>query len=60
MAAWPQWTMAALLAIGLIYSLYTDGQKQSVSGAFITLLVNGGQIAILYYGGFWVVWGFTP
>jgi len=60
MSNWPQWLYAVFLAISLVYHIYDDGKKQSVSGVIVSIIIFPGLAFVLYCGGFWAPWGFQP
>lgn len=61
MSTWPQWTMLALHTIALIYNANKDGvNRAGAVGTITTIIAFVAPMTILYYGGFWSVWGIAP
>jgi hypothetical protein len=62
MSTWPQWIVAAYIAIIFVVGVHCSAKFHR--GDFAALLVDfalaGAQIGTLYAGGFWGVWGWTP
>lgn len=50
--AWPQWTMAVMLFLGLVISAGKHGEPREPYNGFIAMVSFGLAVFILSFGGF--------
>ncbi len=50
--AWPQWTLASLLAVNLLLSAHLHGKPREPNSFWTSIIGLGIILPILYFGGF--------
>ncbi len=60
MIAWPQAIIVGLSCISLGITIAKHGEPQGNHSIWTTAIASVGTYALLYYGGFFSVWGIAP